>query len=165
MPIVEGNIQVVRKNNAGFQLDNGDWYGFPYGKTSADPGYECQRGDRVKIQFTQKGKWNNIDEGKFKVLSEGPAPTAAAAARPSNPNASAVRWHLYEDAAFQQETGQRIARSTALAQAVAYHGSAEATPESVLQTAGKFAAFLVGGETTTVEAEAPTAPVGDDPDF
>lgn len=144
MTILETNIEAFAKTGKSFLGDDGNWYGFPYGKTNSSPGYECTKGDRVKIDYVTKGKWNNITEDKFRVLAGTPNVTAAAGGRPDTTNSSKVRWHMYEDADYQIETGKRIARSTALAQAVAYVSAVDQGAK-VLEVAADFADFLIDG--------------------
>lgn len=50
-----GTIEVMKKDNKGFKLDNGVWY------SSFDP-VEHKKGQRVKVTYTTNGDFKNITQ-------------------------------------------------------------------------------------------------------
>lgn len=68
-----GNIKNVRKDNRGFELDNGSWYSMMKGTLPI----ELKRGDGVSIKYTTNGRYNNIESVSKTGSSSGSPPSSS----------------------------------------------------------------------------------------
>ena len=65
---VNGKVKLIRKDKKGVQLEDESWYSNPNLKNSL----EVNKGDEVKISYTQNGQFNNLQKLEITKKTENP---------------------------------------------------------------------------------------------
>ena len=137
---IEGNIEAVRKDRAGFMMEGEVWYSMPRGQKIP---YGIDKGTTVSFAFKQNGTWNNI-EGPVTAVgvdANADAPPNAAAGAPATGGSTGKYFPVPSDT-----KDHIIMRQNSLtAAAMLFHGKGpDVDAQAVLEIAEQFVAWTTG---------------------
>lgn len=168
MPIARGTIDKKRKNDCGFQLDDGNWYSRLDGPPIPELQAWKDNNVTIEVEWTQDGQWKNFKNNPTAVQQEESAADQSTGGKGwfgkkgfgptksfnKNGNAGGYKkmWHAYEDYDYQVSVGARITRQNALNNAISLVTASKIdkvnpdTVDLVTTVADLFVEWVEGGE-------------------
>lgn len=152
-------VETVKRDGKAFKGTDGVWY-----STRGAVCASLQAGQEVEFEDKVNGRWHNIINDTFTVVSAAQAsPPSAAGSPPPLP------WNQYNDKDFALGVQRKIGRQNALTNAVSAVGElgkrkADTYVATVLDLAQSFAMWTAGADATKVldsrdvQSPAPTPP-------